>query len=82
MNMAIWSIFLNTTLRAAVHLGQDHEANVRFLKNHLWNSVKQLFSETGKRISEQTETIGVNKIDFKELTWMSTSLLNSRAYQY
>ena len=27
VNMAIWGIFLNTTLQAAVHLGQDCEAN-------------------------------------------------------
>ena len=27
VNMAICCIFLNTSLLAAVHLGQDHEAN-------------------------------------------------------
>ena len=27
VNMAFCCIFLNATLRAAVHLGQDHEAN-------------------------------------------------------
>ena len=42
VNMAIWSIFVN-----AVHLGQDYEANVRYVKNHLWSSVKHLFNETG-----------------------------------
>ena len=82
VNTAIWCIFLNATLRAAVHLGQDHEANLRYVKNHFWNSAKQLFRETGKLISGQTEIAGVNTIDFKDLTWMSTSLLNSRAYQY
>ena len=55
MNMATWGIFLNTTLQAAVHLGQDHDANLRFVKNHLWNRVGQLFIETGKLISEQKE---------------------------
>ena len=55
MNMAIWVIFLNVTLRAALHLGQDNEAKLRYVKNHLWNSVKQLFGETGELISEQTE---------------------------
>ena len=43
--------------------------------------MSQLFNETGKLISEQTEITGVNKINFKELTWMSTSLLCSRAHQ-
>ena len=55
VNMAIWCIFLNTTLQAAVHLGQDFEANLRYVKNHLWNSVGQLFNETVKLISEQQE---------------------------
>ena len=41
VNAAIWGIFLNTTLQAAVHLGQDYEVNLRYVKNHLWNSVEQ-----------------------------------------
>ena len=48
VNMAIWSIFRNTTRQAAVYLGQDYEANLRFVKNHLWNNVGQLLNETGK----------------------------------
>ena len=39
VNMAMWSIVLNATLRASVHLGQDCEANLWYVKNHLWNSV-------------------------------------------
>ena len=81
VNMAIWGIFLNTSLQAVVHLGQDYEASLRFVKNHLWNSVARLFSETGKLISDQTEITGVNTINLKDLTWMSTSLLCSRAYR-
>ena len=81
MNAAIWGIFLNTTLQAAVHLGQDDEVNLRCVKNHLWKSVEQLFKETGRLISNQTEIIGVTTIDFKELSLRSTSLLSTRAYQ-
>ena len=77
VNVAIWGIFLNATLRAAVHLGQDHEAK----KKNLWNSVGQLFNETGKQISEQKEIIGVSTIKFKDATWMSTSLLCEKAYR-
>ena len=39
VNVAVWRKFLNATLRAAVHLGQDYEANLRYVKNDLWNSV-------------------------------------------
>ena len=81
VKMAIWCIILNATFRAAVHLGQDYEANLRYVKNHLWNSVGQLFNETGKLVSEQTDITGVNTIGFKEPQWMSTSFLCSRAYQ-
>ena len=59
VNMTIWGIFLNTTLQAAVHLGQDRVVNSRFVKNHLWNCVGQLFIETGKLISEQAEITDV-----------------------
>ena len=82
VNMAIWGILLNTTLQAAVHLGQVCETKLRYVKNHLWYSVGQLFNETGKLISEQTEITGVSTFDFKDATWMSTSLLCSKAYQY
>ena len=81
VNAAILGRFLNTTLQAAVHLGQDCEVNLRFVKNHLWNSVEQLFNESGRLVRDRTEIIGVTKIDFKELTWRSTSLLCSTAYQ-
>ena len=55
VNMAFWCMFLNATLRAAVHLGEDYEVNLRYVKNNLWNSVGQLFRETGKLISDQNE---------------------------
>ena len=51
VNFAVWGIFLFATLRAAVHLGQDHEANLRCMTNNLWNSVDQFFRETGKQQS-------------------------------
>ena len=67
VNAAVWGIFPNTTLQAAVHLGQDHEASLRYVKNNLWNSVEQLFNEPGKLISEQTEITGVTTIKSKDL---------------
>ena len=33
VNLAIWGMFMNTTLQAAVHLGNDHDANMRLVKN-------------------------------------------------
>ena len=73
--MAIWGIFLHTTLRAAVHLGQDYEANLRYANNHFWNSVGQLFNENEKLIGEQKRN------HWCKHSWMSTSLLCSKASQ-
>ena len=55
VNMAIWDTFLNATLRAAVHLGQNCEVNLRYVKSSLWDSVGQIFREAGKLITEQDE---------------------------
>ena len=32
VNLAIWGMFMNTTLRAAVHLGKDCDTHLRFCK--------------------------------------------------
>ena len=39
VNVAFWSILSNATFRAAVHLGKNCEANWRYVKKNLWNSV-------------------------------------------
>ena len=82
VNLAIWGMFMNTTLRAAVHLGKDYDMNLRFVQNYLWKTTGQLLRETEKLISGQTETTGISLISFQYLRWVSTSLLHSRAYQY
>ena len=82
VNVAIWGEFMNATLKAAIHLGNDHDVNLRTVKNYSWRSTGQLFGEIEKLISGQTETTGISLIDSKDLKWISTSLLHSRAYQY
>ena len=59
VNAAIWGILMNTTLQA-VHLGQDYDQNLRFIKNHFWSSLLKLFKENEKLIKNQTEIIGVH----------------------
>ena len=82
VNMAIWRVFMNATLQTAVHLGSDHDVNLGHVKNSLWRSTGQLFGETEKLISGQTNTTGISLIDSKDLRWISTCLLHSRAYQF
>ena len=75
VNLTIWGMFMNTTLRAAVHLGKDHDSSKDHDKNLRFKT------ETDKLISGHTETAGIRVFDFQDLRWMSTSLLHSRAYQ-
>ena len=56
VNVAIWRVFMNATLKAAVHLGNDHDVNLKHAKNSFWRSTGQLFGETEKLISGHTET--------------------------
>ena len=80
VNAAIWGMFMNTTLQA-VHLGQNHDQNLRSVKNHCWSSLKKLFTETEKLIKDQTEINGVTTVDYKECTWSATSSLCDRIHQ-
>ena len=76
MNFTIWGMFMNTTLRAAVHLGKDYDMNLRSVKNYLWKTTGQLFRETEKLIIGQTETTSISLINFQDLRWVSTSFLH------
>ena len=53
VNAVIWRMFMNTTFQAAVHLGQDNDQNLRFVKNHFLSSLKNIFKETGPIDQEQ-----------------------------
>ena len=48
VNAAMWGMFMNTTLQAAVHLGQEYDQNLRCVKNHFCSYLKKLFKETEK----------------------------------
>ena len=45
VNLAIWGMLMNTTLRAAVHLGKNYDMNLHYAKNHIWDSLGHLFGE-------------------------------------
>ena len=53
--------------------------NLRFTKNQLLMSVKQLFQVTAKLIQDQTEISGLTTIDYQEPTWRSTTLQCDKA---
>ena len=73
---------VNAAIRGmSVHLCQDYDQNLRFVKNNFWASLKKLFLETEKLIKNRTEITGVSTFDFEEFTWSATSLLCDKACQ-
>ena len=65
-------------------MGYIHERHLRFTKNQLLKSVKQFFQVTEKLIElieDQKEINNLTTIDYKELTWRSTSLLCDKAFE-
>ena len=88
VNLAISGMFMNTTLQATVHLGKDYDTNLHCAKNHIWDSLGQIFCEIKKLICELSENldpktpqiVGLKIIEFEDTTWKSTSLLRERAY--
>ena len=57
VNLVIWAMFMNCTLRAAVHLGKDYDTNLHYAKNHLWDSLGQLFCDIIIPICEKVRNL-------------------------
>ena len=57
VNLAIWGMFMNATLQAAVHLGKDYDTNLHHAKNHIWDSLGQLLGEIKRMICELSEIL-------------------------
>ena len=58
VNLAIWGMFMTTTLHATVHLGKDYETNLHYAKSCIWDSLGQLFVEMKRLICELSEILG------------------------
>ena len=48
VNLAVLRLFMNTTLRAAVHVGKDYDMNLRFVKIDLWKNNGTAFQRSRK----------------------------------
>ena len=81
--MWIWLfgwMFMNSTLRAAVHLGKDNDTNLQHAKNHLWDSLGQLFCENKKDWSVNNQKSLVQKHQ-RSLLWKQLNLKKLRDQQ-
>ena len=53
INAMILGIFMSATTKAAVHLGQDYQQNLRATKKTNFDKVKQVFDTSQKLILNQ-----------------------------
>ena len=68
---------MSATMKAAVHLGQDYQENLRTIKNTDFVNVKQLFDPPKKLIlTQKDEIFGISTIDWNAIPWMKTTLLH------
>ena len=55
--------------------------NLRFTKDQVLKSAKQLFQVTERLIKDQTEINNLTTTDYKELSWRSTTPLCDKAVE-
>ena len=66
----IWGMFMSSTLRASVFMGENYSHNFHSIKNAEDLTMKQMFDISEKLISEQSDEIyGVNTINWEDSSW-------------
>ena len=81
VNTTVWSFFMNVILQVAVHLGRDYMEKLRYIKNQLLKSVKELFQVTERLIKDQKEISCLTTNNYGQLSWRSTSFLCDKAFE-
>ena len=80
VNAMIRCAFVSATMKAAVHLGQYYQFNMRKIKNMDFEKVKQVFDMSQKlTLNQSEETSGISTIDWNTILLVRTTLLHDRA---
>ena len=67
-------------MKAAVHLGNDYEENLRVTRNTEFSEIRSLFSITQKLVLDQKdEILGANTIDWDQTPWLKSTWVHERA---
>ena len=74
VNGMIWGIFMSATMKAAVHLGQNYEENLRISR------VKAFFDISQSLIlNQKSEIYGISTIEWNTIPWLRSTSLHYRA---
>ena len=55
VNVAIWGVFMNATLKAVVHLGNDHDVNLRNVKNQFLLEIYRTTFRRDRKVDQWSE---------------------------
>ena len=81
VNALMWRMFMSATIDAAVHLGGDHEENLRSTRNANDKTMWQLFGATQTQVLQQDEFGGMSTIIWTTRAWRRSTSLYSRAIE-
>ena len=73
---------MNASMKAAVHLGIDHEKNSSATRTPEFSEIRPSFSITQKEvIDQQNEIFGISTMDWDKIPWMRSILLQEDAFK-
>ena len=82
-NVLIWRLFLSTTMKAAVHLGQNYNENLITCRNTNFEELKTLLDITQKFLLVLNhEILNVSTIKWQFTPWMRSSLLHDKVIKW
>ena len=67
INSMVWGIFMSATVKAAVHLGQDYQENLR--------TTKKTDFEKELILKQRDEIFAISTVEWNTIPWMRTTLL-------
>ena len=82
-NVLIWGMFMSSSMKAAIHIGEIYLANLEVYKNTNFEEIQSSFSITQKLILEHSEEIlNVHPIVSTSPSWTRSALSHDQVIQW
>ena len=83
INILIWTMFMSSSMKAAIHPGPNYLANLEVYKNTNFEEIQSLFSITQQLILEHSEEIlNVDTIESTSTSWTRSVLSHDQVIQW
>ena len=82
-NVFAWRMFMTSSMKAAIHLGQDFVENSEIYKSTKFENIVNVFNITQTRIKEHSEEIlNVKTLDYHSPSWTRSTLFNNNVIKW